>query len=229
MQLNLTELNTVSMVLRVLLSVLLGGMLGLERTSKRRPAGMRTYMLVCLGAATAMMTGLYLYNSYGSITDPARIASQVITGVGFLGAGTIMTTRYHRVKGLTTAAGLWVAACIGLAVGVGWYLGAAVIALASLFVMVVANHFEQLYAIKTREFRVHMIIQNADYLPQILMKFNELRIVIAEIETGEEVTEKTVNLLMTLKCYHRQNHITILQEIREMDGVLLVQELQHPE
>lgn len=229
MRVNLAELNTVSMLLRVLLSVLLGGILGLERTCKRRPAGMRTYMLVCLGAATAMMTGVYLYDSYGAVTDPARIAAQVITGVGFLGAGTIMTTRYHRVKGLTTAAGLWVAACIGLAVGAGWYLGSGVIALTSLFVMVGANHFEQQYAIRTREFRVHCVLQNADCLHPILGKINEMHIVIREIETGDGLAEKTVDLFMSLQCNHRRNHITILQEIREMDGVLLAQEWEHPE
>ena len=133
--LRLEELNGISLLVRVILCIVLGGILGMERTRKRRPAGMRTYMLVCLGSAAAMMTGIYMYDAYGGGFDPSRIAAQVVTGVGFLGAGTILTTRYHRVKGLTTAAGLWVAACLGLAIGAGWYLGSVVIALASLFIM----------------------------------------------------------------------------------------------
>ena len=119
----LKELTIWSILLRTLLAMILGGVLGYEREKKRRPAGFRTYMVVSLGSALAMMTGIYMSGQTG-IGDASRIAAQVISGIGFLGAGTILVTKHQQVKGLTTAAGLWASACIGLAVGSGFYSGA---------------------------------------------------------------------------------------------------------
>ena len=117
------ELTICSILLRTVLSMLLSGILGYEREKKRRPAGFRTYIVVCLGSSLAMMTGIYLTELYGT-GDPGRIAAQVISGIGFLGAGTILVTKQNQVKGLTTAAGLWASACLGLALGAGFYTGA---------------------------------------------------------------------------------------------------------
>jgi len=89
--------------------MLLGGILGIERGRKYRPAGFRTYMLVCLGTTIVMLTNQYVYERYGG-GDPVRMGAQVISGIGFLGAGTIIVTGHNQVKGLTTAAGLWAAA-----------------------------------------------------------------------------------------------------------------------
>ena len=121
----LHELTLQSIVLRTVLAMLFSGILGYEREKKGRPAGFRTYMVVCLGSAIAMMTGIYLNQGTGS-GDPGRIAAQVISGIGFLGAGTILVTRQNQVKGLTTAAGLWADACLGLALGAGFYSGAVI-------------------------------------------------------------------------------------------------------
>ena len=106
------------MVLRLVVASLLGAVMGFERMRKMRAAGLRTYILVSVGSAMAMITGWYVANITG-YSDPARVAAQVISGIGFIGAGTIMMTGYHRVRGLTTAAGLWATACMGLAVGTG--------------------------------------------------------------------------------------------------------------
>lgn len=119
----LQDLTIYSILLRSALAMLLGGILGYEREKKRRPAGFRTYMVVCLGSSLAMMTGIHLNDLTGS-GDPGRIAAQVISGIGFLGAGTILVTKQNQVRGLTTAAGLWAAACLGLALGAGFYSGA---------------------------------------------------------------------------------------------------------
>ena len=121
----LREMNFVSVMFRLILAMVCGGMIGLERGRKRRPAGFRTYMLVCLGAALTML--LSQYESYmvthawhetameiGLRTDVSRFGAQVINGIGFLGAGTILVTGRQEVKGLTTAAGLWAAAALGL-------------------------------------------------------------------------------------------------------------------
>ena len=104
--------------IKMALALICGGVLGIERGRKKRPAGFRTYMLVCLGATLVMMTNEHICHAYGT-GDMARMGAQVVNGIGFLGAGTIITTGHNRVKGLTTAAGLWAAACIGLAIGSG--------------------------------------------------------------------------------------------------------------
>ena len=128
----LRQLNIVSMMLRIILALLMGGLIGMERERKRRPAGFRTYMLVALGAALTVILSQYLdyminnpwaeiNASIGVKTDASRFGAQVINGVGFLGAGTIIVTGRQEVKGLTTAAGLWASACMGLAIGAGFY------------------------------------------------------------------------------------------------------------
>lgn len=122
----LHEPNIVTIVIRVLLALIIGGIIGLERESKKQAAGFRTYMLVCLGATLVMMTNQYICNVFEA-GDPSRLGAQVISGIGFLGAGTIIVTRKSQVRGLTTAAGLWSAACIGLAIGIGFYEGAIVV------------------------------------------------------------------------------------------------------
>ena len=129
--LHITQLNIQSVALRLLLAVAMGGLIGLEREAKGRPAGFRTYMLVALGATVAMLLNQYLdYMQtnywvsavpYTTRTDVSRLGAQVVNGVGFLGAGTILMTSRQEIKGITTAAGLWASACLGLAIGAGFY------------------------------------------------------------------------------------------------------------
>lgn len=125
----LRELNPASMTLRMFLGLLFGGIIGIERGSKQRAAGFRTYMLVCLGSVLTMLLGQYEHHMLTNVwtdlpglnTDVARFGAQVISGIGFLGAGTILVTGRQEVKGLTTGAGLWTCACMGLAIGAGFY------------------------------------------------------------------------------------------------------------
>jgi len=137
-------LSTTEMILRLALACLLGALIGLERESLNRPAGLRTYTLVCVGSALAMIVSLDMYYQYHNTVnaDPGRIAAQVVSGIGFLGAGTIMREG-ATVRGLTTAAGLWVVACVGLAVGAGLYAAAIITAALILFVLIYFFRFEQ--------------------------------------------------------------------------------------
>jgi len=130
-------LSEKQIIIRLTLSVLLSGLIGLERQLHRRTAGLRTHILVCLGSCLIMLTSIYVFDIYNKIAsmDPARIAAGVITGIGFLGAGAIMREQTE-IKGLTTAASLWVVAGIGLAIGVGFYsagIFTAILALITLF------------------------------------------------------------------------------------------------
>ena len=120
----LEEFNTVSVIVRIFLAMLLGGLIGMEREKSRRPAGFRTHILVCVGACMTALIGLYVWNIMGDITDPMRISAQVISGIGFLGVGTILVKENDHITGLTTAAGLWTTAAIGIACGYGFYIAA---------------------------------------------------------------------------------------------------------
>ena len=117
----LQGLNFWSVTFRILLAAVIGASIGLNRSRHRRAAGTRTHLLVCIGATITTLLGFYTATTLGFSNDPLRMGAQVVSGIGFLGAGTIMVRNHSRVTGLTTAAGLWTTACIGLAIGAGFY------------------------------------------------------------------------------------------------------------
>ena len=134
------EPGIVAIALRLLCAMIVGSLVGLEREYTHRPAGLRTHILVALGACVASLMGQMLFAQYGGSSDPARLSAQVITGVGFLGAGTIMKEGVS-VKGLTTAASVWAVACMGIACGYGYYA----LALAGMvFTLITLTIFESL-------------------------------------------------------------------------------------
>lgn len=120
----LSEFNIWSVTFRILLATVIGGCIGSERGRHGRAAGLRTHILVCLGSTMTVMLGIYSVQELGLGGDPMRVSAQVISGIGFLGAGTILTRGHFHITGLTTAAGLWTTACLGLAIGAGFYFGA---------------------------------------------------------------------------------------------------------
>lgn len=117
----LNQFNEISAIFRILFAMFLGGLIGLEREKSKRPAGFRTHILVCVGAAMTALIGLFVWQELGNVTDPMRISAQVISGIGFLGVGTILVKEHDHITGLTTAAGLWTTAAIGIACGYGFY------------------------------------------------------------------------------------------------------------
>jgi len=139
----LTELNVWSVSLRILLALIFGGCIGLERGYHGRAAGLRTHILVCLGAAMAAMTGIYEVSILGFTADPLRVGAQVVSGIGFLGVGTIIVRNRSQVTGLTTAAGLWATASIGLAIGIGFYIAALLAFLIVFLTITVLIHLEK--------------------------------------------------------------------------------------
>ena len=180
----LRQLNLASILLRLTLAMLFGGLIGLERERKRRPAGFRTYMLVCLGAALTMLLSQYEYymitNDWAALageigirTDVSRFGAQVINGIGFLGAGTIIVTGRQEVKGLTTAAGLWASACMGLAIGAGFYecvlLGFLLIFLAIRLLPYVENSIIE----NARNMNIYVEFQSLDDVGAIINRINE--------------------------------------------------------
>lgn len=159
-------INLVSIVVRILLAACCGGVLGIERAKNNQSAGMRTYMLVCIGSTVVMLTSQYMAD-YFQTGDPARLGAQVISGIGFLGAGSIITGGKLEVRGLTTAAGLWTAACIGLAIGIGFYsggvLGTIAVYLTVSWLKPVAYHFSR----DDNSFGLYLEVERVEFLPTI--------------------------------------------------------------
>lgn len=135
----LREFNIVSVAVRIVLAMIIGGLIGIERGKQGRAAGMRTHILVCLGATLTAMMGFYVNQELGLATDPMRISAQVVSGIGFLGVGTILLKGRFQITGLTTAACVWATATIGLALGAGFYEGALLV-FAAIFLTVTVLH-----------------------------------------------------------------------------------------
>ena len=222
----LSEVNVVSTFLRLSLAMICGGVLGMERGKKNRPAGFRTYMLVCVGATLVMLTNQYICNVYGT-GDPARLGAQVISGIGFLGAGTIIVTGRNRVKGLTTAAGLWADACVGLAIGIGFYSGAIIGCMLILIAMSVMHRLDDRMTANARNLDLYMEFQKMADLGVFMSKIKEFGMKISEIEmTKSNNTEDVgVAVLMTIKMEKRRPHTEIVQLFSQIEGVLYLEEL----
>lgn len=169
--------NLVGATFKLLLSLLLGSVIGLERRRKGQIAGMRTFSLICMGATLAMLVSIYIPQEYMGLKngDPGRIAAQVISGIGFLGAGAIIQMK-GSVKGLTTAAGIWMTAAIGLAVGAGMYMIATIAVVFILFILAFAERYEQslFKAGESKIIRVktHGIVENLAPYRQVFCEYN---------------------------------------------------------
>ncbi len=222
----LMAMNIEITILRLVLALLCGGVLGIERGRKRRPAGFRTYMLVCLGAALVMMTNEYISKTYGT-SDVARMGAQVISGIGFLGAGTIIVTGHNRVRGLTTAAGLWAAACIGLAIGIGYYAGA-IIGCVMIFVAMAALHnLDERVMSDTKVMNLYIEFEKLTYVGQFIefLKEREIKVSDIEISRSNALDEAGTATLMTIKLPKKQPHATILGTLNCADGVSFMEEV----
>ncbi|MBR5262642.1 MAG: MgtC/SapB family protein, partial [Clostridia bacterium] len=159
-----------------------GGLIGIEREHKRRPAGFRTHILICLGASMTTLTSQYLFYNLNLYTDIGRLGAQVVAGIGFIGAGAIIVTKRRQVKGLTTAAGLWTCAIIGLAIGAGYYEAA----LISTFVILIAEvffvKFEYWVLVNSRNLNIYVEYDDNEHLDNIIRLVKGYRIVIIDLE-----------------------------------------------
>lgn len=223
---DLNTINASSVIFRLALAVLLGGIIGFERGRAGRPAGLRTHILVCLGAVLAMMTNQYIFETFG-VSDPTRMAAQVISGIGFLGAGTILVTGRHQVKGLTTAAGLWATACMGLAIGIGFYTAAVVACIMITFVTFILHRVDNLLVSKSRTLDLYVEFSNSVPFPTVLEALKSLQ---AEIETIEIVkpnygTNTQLAAIMTLKLKKKKTRVDVIAKLCSLEGVDFAEEI----
>lgn len=159
----LREINLVSVAVRLVLAMIIGGIIGIERGKQGRAAGMRTHILVCLGATLSTLIGFYtFYKAYdlGITSDPLRVAAQVISGIGFLGVGTILIKGRFQITGLTTAAGLWCAAAIGISLGAGFYEAALIASVCAILTITVVHRLEYTINKKYRRFGIYVEIKS---------------------------------------------------------------------
>ncbi len=223
-----SELSTLSIAVRVLLAMLMGGILGLERERKNRPAGFRTYILVCVGAAMVMITNQYIYETFDAVrVDPARLGAQVISGIGFLGAGTIIVTKRNQIKGLTTAAGLWAAACMGLAIGIGFYAGAIIGGAAIMIVMFFLHRVDRMIRAKGRFMNIYVEFGSISYISSFmsLLQENHLDVVDMMINKGQIPGNENVAIVLTVKSKTKISHTFVIQVLSQANGIQYIEEI----
>ncbi|AEF85822.1 MgtC/SapB transporter [Treponema primitia ZAS-2] len=222
----LHELNWISICLRSVLSMLLGGFLGYDRGKKNRPAGFRTHMLVCFGATMVMMTNQFVYQTY-HVSDPVRLGAQVISGIGFLGAGSIILNAKSQVKGITTAAGLWAAACCGLAIGIGFYSGAIMAGIVIYFIVVVLNRFDTRIQDRTTVIPLYLEFDKKHPFSDFLSYAREQKLSVSDIQLSKNKFMKKMTFCVTLvvKSDIPRLRSEVVQLVQHAEGVQFMEEL----
>lgn len=220
-----TDFNMM-VLLRLFVAGLCGGALGFEREIKGRPAGLKTFTLVAVGSALVMIANEYIYKTMGG-GDTMRLAAQVISGIGFLGAGTILVTRSNEIKGLTTAATLWVTAAVGIAIGAGFYFGG----LATLVLVTVLSSFyrlaDKVISERSKEIRCEIIARDRDFLIPLRDYFNSVGIQLEAYSKLKETIWRDGNYTMTVSIRNKKRlpHHDIFEEIEKLPSVITVNDL----
>lgn len=227
---SMRELTFPSVLLRLALSILLGGIIGLERGRKNRPAGFRTYMLVCMGASLSMILGQYmalLSQSLGGQSDMTRIGAQVINGVGFLGAGTILLTQKQQVKGLTTAAALWASACMGLALGAGFYECVLLAFGVIIMVVLLLPKIESFLVEKSRNMDLYVEAFGAEGIHQVIdcLKRQNVHIYDVDISRASRQPDGHPSAVFSIRLDKKQTHTGIIKQLSHLDAIYSIQEL----
>ena len=214
------ELTYLSVILRIFFALILGGCLGWERGMKNRAAGLRTHMLVCVGACLIMVTNQYVYQVFGT-GDPVRMGAQVVSGIGFLGAGTIIVTRRSQIRGLTTAAGLWAAAGVGLALGIGFYEAAVISAFAVVLVMTLMHRLDIKVHGKVKSIEVYLELAEGHTLGDFLRAARERDVDVFDVER-DTITEGNTGIctyMATVRVAKRMPPATIAAQLNELECV----------
>ena len=222
----LRELTYLAVGLRILAALVMGGALGLERGMKNRPAGLRTYMLVCVGSCLIMMTNQYIFQATG-VGDPTRMSAQVVSGIGFLGAGTIVVTQRNQIKGLTTAAGLWACAAAGLALGIGFYEAAVLGGVAIFVVLTLLHRWDDRMHSKGRTFILYFELSKDYALGEFIRALRGMEIEIFDVRMESEMVLRDGEsaFTATIKTKQRVDHRKVLDEIKKLPGVAYLEEL----
>ena len=221
------DFNTGSIVIRLLLAVIFGGLIGMERGKKNFTAGTRTITLVCLGSCLVIIVNEYLRIKSNNTIDPTRIAAQIINGVGFLGAGTIMVTEENKVRGLTTAASLWVSAIIGIAIGSGFLLGAFLGFLFSIIAITNFQKYNQWYAQFDRYIELYLEIDPDIGMKQVrsYAKENNFSIKSLHRKNKKPLFVDDMCIIIEFDTCGRRNHSSIVNCLQHIEGIHYCEEI----
>lgn len=219
------QLHIVSITCRILLAAVCGCFIGLNRGKARQPAGMRTHMLVCIGATLVMLTGQYSYEMFG-VGDPARLGAQVISGIGFLGAGSIIVSGKDKdkVKGLTTAAGLWTSACIGLCIGIGFYMATIVATLAVVIVLEKLKHWEHQLVFENVWIQIYVEGDSAGAILQTVQKLEKLDLEIHDISV---LKRKKSGMQKAVVCVQNTGNNSKEEVVRKLERLEEIQYVKY--
>ena len=220
---SMRDVTTLSVLLRLFLAVLCGGIIGIEREHKRRPAGFRTHILICLGASMTTLTSQYLFYNLNLYTDIGRLGAQVVAGIGFIGAGAIIVTKRRQVKGLTTAAGLWTCAIIGLAIGAGYYEAAVISTIVILIAEIFFVKFEYWILVNSRNLNIYVEYEDNENLDNVIRLIKGYRIVIIDLEITKSGNNSCA--IFQLQLPKKISHDKIMTAISASEGVVSVEEL----
>ena len=215
-----------SLSLRLVLACVLGGIIGYERENMHRPAGFRTHILVCVGSALVMVTSEFIFKRYiGQVNlDPTRLGAQVISGIGFLGAGTIIREGFN-VKGLTTAASLWAVSCVGIAAGIGFYEGAIAATILIYITLILLRKIERAFS-KRNTLRIIYIqsINKPGQVGEITSVFDNYGIAIKSIDFINNESEKTLSIKLLIKATPGFDASKIVNCLHVLEGIQKVYE-----
>lgn len=222
----LRELTMEGIIFRMILTIIVGGIIGLERGYKNQPVGSRTYMLVSLGACLVMMTNQYIFVQFNT-GDISRLGAQVVSGVGFLGAGSILVTRNNQIRGLTTAAGLWSSACIGLAIGIGFFEGAIVVGVALLIIMSGFKKIDSFVQVHSKYMRVYMSFHSTNSMNQFIeyCREKDIRIIDMDLSRVKGISKSEVGAFITIKYPQKCRHSEIVSRFMSCQGVNFIEEI----
>ena len=219
----LREFNIWTALIRLFLAFVLAGIVGYDREKKGHAAGLRTHILVCMGAALTTLTGLFCSETLGFTSDPMRIGAQVVSGIGFIGAGTIMVTRATHVRGLTTAAGLWSTAAIGLSLGAGFYEGAVVCTLLIAIVISRLKGLDRILNRKRRYYELYIEVKGTENVNPTLDKVAELGLKATEIDVTAPRSGNAENVGITLEIFSKNTDEDLMTaQIKSIDTVAIV-------
>ncbi|MBR5265699.1 MAG: MgtC/SapB family protein [Clostridia bacterium] len=222
---NLRDFNTTTAVIRLILAFTLGGCIGFERGKRGRPAGLRTHVFICMGAAMTVLVSLYVVNVLGYDGDVFRVPAQVISGIGFLGVGTILVTGRTHVRGLTTAAGLWNAAIIGIVTGYGFYEIAIVGTLLSTVTIGYLHNVENNFYKTNKHFEVYLEVGSIDNVTNCVNRLNlEFYSKNIEIRPPRSATSGNVGIEASVSLPRNSTKEQVVSKLNKIEGVLFALE-----
>ena len=202
-------------LLRLLLAFVSGGIIGYERSYKRVDAGIRTHSIVCMASCAIMITNIHMYMVYGT-GDPVRMPAQVISGVGFLGAGCILVTGDRRIRGMTTAAGIWGAACLGLCIGAGDYIVALAVLALVILTMTIFQAVDARIVKKTKYIRLYLEFESVTEVKSFVKYVRENEIKIIEMELMNQKILDNIGVVTTLKLKERDSAEHVISEFEKV-------------